>query len=263
MWSNASQEFVSKNKYRGRALKTPDFPRVLRFFLCDGDDVLLEQIPSLIQKMYNLAAILSTLNGFRFYGCSLLLIYDGDKDVQDGYARHKRYEHHRPQHERGDSATMFSSATTPRRRPSLTSTSRRSRSADVTDCATESARRTRGEIVVRIVDFAHTTTGQDIVFPYPKGVVDPPNMGKGYETLFDDESGRALARFPPHHPNEADMGFIFGLSSIVASLRGIYHIEMERRRGAGQPVPPLPTFEHSGIFEKLFPEGFDQGYLST
>jgi len=262
VWSNATQEFVSKNKYRGRQLKTSDFPRVLRFFLSDGDDVLLEQIPSLIQKMYNLAAILSTLNGFRFYGCSLLLIYDGDKEVQESYARHKRY-HHRPAHDRTESGTVF----TPRRRGSLSTTqgARRSRSADMTDTgATSTHKRTpRGEVVVRIVDFAHTTTGQDIMFPYPPGVSDPPNMGKGYETLFDEDSGRALARFPPHHPAEADMGFIFGLRSIVASLRDIYGAEMERRRAAGQPAPPLPSFEHSDVFGKLFPEGFDQGYLST
>lgn len=251
---------MSKNKYRGRELKTPDFPRVLKLFLSDGDLILMEQIPSLIQKMYNLAAILSTLAGFRFYGCSLLLIYDGDKSVQDSYARQVRCS--RPSiHERGDSAVFNGEAPPSRRRPSL-SNSRRSRSADVTDRG-HAHHRIRGEIVVRIVDFAHTTTGQDIIFPYPPGMSDPPNMGKGYETLVDPATGLTLARFPPHRPAEPDMGFIFGIRSIVRSLRDIYSTETDRRRAAGIACPPLPTFEHSDVFDKLFPEGFDLAYLST
>ncbi|KLT40063.1 SAICAR synthase-like protein, partial [Cutaneotrichosporon oleaginosum] len=78
VWSNATQSFVSKNKYRGRQLKTEEFPRVLSLYLNDGNNLLVQHIPPLMQKLYSLASILVTLNGFRFYGCSLLLIYDGD-----------------------------------------------------------------------------------------------------------------------------------------------------------------------------------------
>lgn len=252
---------MSKNKYRGRELKTNDFPRVLRFFMSDGDgdSILLEQIPSLIQKLYNVAAILSTLKGFRFYGCSLLLIYDGDKEVQEHYAKHARY--HRPIHDRADSAN-FANGSSMRRRPSL-SDSRRSRSADVAESSSHVPRKVRGEVVVRIVDFAHTTTGQDIAYPYPSGIVDPPNMGKGYETLFDPITNKALARFPPHHPHEADMGFIFGIRSIVESLRALYAAEADRLRAASHPIPPLPSFDHGDVFDKLFPADFDRSYLST
>jgi hypothetical protein len=256
VWNSAKGEFTAKNKYCGRELKTPDFPRVLGFFLSDGDSMLLEQIPPLIQKMYNLANILRTLAGFRFYGCSLLLIYDGDKDVQDQYAAHKR-------NPRRDTSSGAGAARP--RRNSLSG--RRSRSADVetaSDCPPKSPghHRSRGEVVVRIVDFAHTTTGKDIRFPYPPGVSDPPNMGKGYETLFDDV-GLALARFPPHHPSEADMGFIFGIRSVVHSLTDIYNSEREARRAVGNPAPPLPAFENAGVFDALFPDDFDSGYLST
>lgn len=217
----------------------------------------MDQIPALVQKMYNLAAILATLNGFRFYGCSLLLIYDGDQDVQTHYARQMRSR--RPTHERAES--VFTSAT-PRRRQSLAG-SRRSRSADVSDPTRFPPQKVRGELVVRIVDFAHTTTGQDIVYPYPPDVVDPPDMGKGYLTLEDKATGRPLARFPPHHPEGPDLGFIFGICSIVASLRSIYASEMERRRANGQPAPALPSFENADVFDKLFPPDFDNGYLST
>lgn len=206
-----------------------------------------------MQKLYNLAAILATLNGFRFYGCSLLLIYDGDHEVQERYARKAR-----PLHERHES--MFDGP--PRRRPSLLAANRRSRSADVPDV--KPAKRVKGDVTVRIVDFAHSTSGQDIEYPYPPGVHDPPNLGKGYCPMIDEASGLALARFPPKHPHDPDLGFIFGISSIVASLRGIYADEGERRRAAGGGVPPLPAFEHGDVFDKLFPSGrFDEGYLST
>lgn len=209
-----------------------------------------------MQKLYSLAAILATLDGFRFYGCSLLLIYDGDHEVQEHYAHKARRVHER--HE-----SMFDGAPPPRRRSSLSATNRRSRSADVPD--SKPAKRVKGDVTVRIVDFAHSTSGQDIKFPYPPGVRDPPNLGKGYCAMFDEESGLALARFPPKHPRDPDLGFIFGISSIVASLRQIYADEGERRRAAGGGgVPSLPAFEHGDVFDKLFPaDSFDDGYLST
>lgn len=214
---------------------------------------MIQHIPPLIQKLYSLAAILSGLNGFRFYGCSLLLIYDGDHDVQEHYARKAR-----PLHERHES--MFDGP--PRRRQSLTSTDRRSRSAEVK--SSKSSKRIKGDVTVRIVDFAHSTSGQDIKYPYPPGVSDPPNLGKGYCPMVDETTGLALARFPPEHPRDPDLGFIFGISSIVTSLRGIYAEEGERRRAAGGGgLPPLPAFKHGDVFDKLFPSGFDAAYLST
>lgn len=245
---------MSKNKYRGRQLKTEEFPRVLSLFLNDGTQLLLGHIPPLLQKLYSMAAILAKLNGFRFYGCSLLLIYDGDHETQESHARSTRF---RLGHDRTES--LFQ---TKARRPSLT-TSRRSRSADVHDSNTRTPRRIRGEVTVRIVDFAHSTSGQDIEYPYPKGVTDPPGLGKGYYPMFDEETGLALARFPPHHPKDPDLGFIFGISSIVSSLKAIYSTEVEKRRQNGQSAPPLPTFEHGDVFDNLFPASFDLGYLST
>lgn len=254
VWDTVAQEFVSRNKYRGRQLKTDDFPRVLSLFLNDGNQLLLEHVPPLLQKLYNMAAILATLDGFRFYGCSLLLIYDGDRETQDKYARQTWFK---LGHERSES--LFNKP----RRTSLP-TSRRSRSADVPDKSkTTKTPRVRGEVTVRIVDFAHSTSGQDIEYPYPKGVTDPPGLGKGYYPMFDETTGLALARFPPQHPRDPDLGFIFGISSIVMSLRSIYTAEVETRRQTGLATPPLPAFEHGDVFDTLFPPSFDSGYLST
>ncbi|GMK54116.1 hypothetical protein CspeluHIS016_0107020 [Cutaneotrichosporon spelunceum] len=253
VWSNATESFVSKNKYRGRQLKTAEFPRVLALYLSDGNHLLVQHIPPLMQKLYSLAAILATLNGFRFYGCSLLLIYDGDQEVQEHYARKAC-----PAHGRHES--MFENA--PRCRSSLSATNRRSRSAD--EPQSKRTRRVKGGVVVRIVDFAHATSGQDIRYPYPPGVRDPPDLGKGYCPMIDEETGLALARFPPKHPSDPDLGFLYGISSIVASLRGIYAEEAERSRAAGNGgLPSLPSFDHSDVFDKLFPPDMDLTYLST
>ncbi|EIW66408.1 hypothetical protein TREMEDRAFT_35090, partial [Tremella mesenterica DSM 1558] len=79
VWHPSTQSFSSKDKYRGRELKTADFARVLRYFLHDGIKLLIDHIPLLVRKLHRLASIVLGLDGFRFYGCSLLLIYDGDE----------------------------------------------------------------------------------------------------------------------------------------------------------------------------------------
>lgn len=249
VWNNATQEYLSRNKYRGRTLKTEEFPRVMQAFLSDDGRMLIDQVPVLIQKLYTLASILVTLNGFRFYGCSLLLIYDGDAEVQEHFTKHVRYLSDR---------SGFPAR--PRSR-STASEPRRSRSADVTQ---KDGRKIRGEIAVRIVDFAHTTTGQDIEFPYPPDIKDPPNLGKGYLSITDERTGLQLARFPPKSPSKPDLGFIYGIYNVINSLRLIYGLEFEKRKAAGEcGMRPLPHFAHGDVFDKLFNADFDPAYLST
>ena len=51
-------------------------------FLHDCGRFLVHQIPILFSKTYSLAKIVNPLRGYRFYGCSLLLVYDGDNEIQ-------------------------------------------------------------------------------------------------------------------------------------------------------------------------------------
>lgn len=260
VWNNATQEFMAKNKYKGRSLKTADFPRVMKAFLSDGGRLLVDQVPVLMQKLYTLAAILLKLNGFRFYGCSLLLIYDGDAEVQEHFTKHVRYLSDRgefptapPAGARGSRGSGTSSGA---------QQGRRSRSVDVSQ--PKEGRRIRGEIVVRIVDFAHTTTGKDIEFPYPPHIKDPKNLGKGYLAITNPETGLQLARFPPKSPTKPDLGFIFGVYNVIRSLRAIYKGEYEARQAAGEVgMRPLPQFVHGDVFDHLFTDDFDVGCLST
>lgn len=261
MWNNATQSFVSKNKYRGRELKTSDFPRVLKAFLSDGDTLLIDHIPIIIRKLHRLAAIMLQLKGFRFYGCSLLLIYDGDASVQQHYSRHVRshatiYEEELEHRERR------------RRSVSRPGDTRRSRSAEVGSGnghgspAHAKHRKVRGEVNIRVVDFAHTTTGKDFV-PIPKGTEDVDAMGKGYETKFDEESGRAMARFPPKFGDKPDMGFLFGLKSVCETLEAVWVDAMRGRPGEDERWWDEGEEGLRRVFERAFPGGVEEAELST
>lgn len=140
-------------------------------------------------------------------------------------------------------------------------------------------KRRRGEVKIRIVDFAHTTTGRDYL-PYPEDhELDPSQLqevtsGKGYQADVDPESGLIFARFPPHYPDQPDRGFLFGLKNIADSLVRIWDEERLRRMKLSRDdpsavesqLPPVNT-EGKQIFDMIFGSvesgEFDPGYLST
>lgn len=194
VWNEAKQEYVMQDKYMGRHITRDEFPAVLRKFFHDGNRLLAFQIPALLQKLYALARIISKLKGFRFYGCSLLLIYDGDTDVQEGYeaqvletpsARSKRGES--LEREGGPNGKkMASKQLLDDDEDELAgldglvpgsggggggsalkggaSTLRRVKSEDllIGSAAKRSGhKKKKGEIIVKIVDFAHTMTTWD------------------------------------------------------------------------------------------------------
>ncbi|KIM25863.1 hypothetical protein M408DRAFT_57511, partial [Serendipita vermifera MAFF 305830] len=130
VWNTVKKEYVSQNKYTGREIRTEDFPSVLASFFNNGECLLTYHIPLLLQKLSALAQIIYRLKGFRFYGCSLLFIYDGDATIQTEYER-----------------SILQS-------------------------------------------------------------------GKGYQAQVDPETGLLYARFPPHHPDQPDLGFLFGLKNL-------------------------------------------------
>ncbi|OAV92236.1 hypothetical protein PTTG_27712 [Puccinia triticina 1-1 BBBD Race 1] len=102
----------------------------------------------------------------------------------------------------------------------------------------------RGEVNIRLIDFAHCTTGDDFLGP------DAPALGAD-----DDEDDRPRASFPPSHPNQPDCGFLLGLKSLCAALKEIW--EAERR--ASPPAAPLPPLDVSGadVWEMIFGPGAD------
>ncbi|KAJ7283515.1 hypothetical protein C8J57DRAFT_1292784 [Mycena rebaudengoi] len=267
VWNHVTQSYVAQDKYMGRDVRPDAFPSVLRSFLHDGERLLAYQIPILLQKLYGLARIINRLRGYRFYGCSLLLIYDGDRELQDTL-RSSTLEQPSSRSKRGESLKRHMEHS---EKPAL----RRTHSEDllVGPVAKRSGgRRKRGEINVRIVDFAHTTSGRDWL-PY-SNANDHPELvpSQGYMADVDPETGLIYARFPPHYPDEADRGFLFGLKTLAATLEQIWNDERIRRIKACRDDPSiastrLPPLSSDGkeIFDQIFnaPEDEDPGMIST
>ena len=314
---------MTQNKYSGREIKTDDFASVLASFLHDGERLLVHQIPILLSKIYSLAKIVNRLKGYRFYGCSVLLIYDGDREVQDVLIsqtceqpspRRQRGEslERRKNHLSGSSGKNSSTPTLQLSNPGCESADqdspsgsphptplRRSHSEDlmvgpVVNRCHNSRPRKRGEVNLRIVDFAHTTTGRDWV-PYPDPSMDKyspahfnarlPKVeevasGKGYVADIDPATGCIYARFPPHYPDQPDRGFLWGLKNVAETLESLWNQErMRRMKGTGsstssssfasssfgetEQLPPLSTSSKE-IFADIFGENNeDVGYISN
>lgn len=249
-------------------MRTDEFDSILASFLYDGECLLAYQIPVLLQKLYALARIIYRLKGYRFYGCSILLIYDGDPDSQEAF-RTSVLEHPSSRSKRGESLERGRTSRDQSEKPPL----RRSNS-DTTLVGPvgkrSSGRRKRGEVNIRVVDFAHTTTGRDWL-PYPPQYHDrhPAHDVPCHEEV-DPETGLIYARFPPHYPDQPDRGFLTGLRSLSNALERIWNQERIRRIKASRDdpsmvpcqLPPLPT-DGNEIFDEIFSDDEDSGMIST
>lgn len=79
IWSK--DYYIKRDKYFGRRVKIGwQFARVLARFLYNGEQIssIVSQIPRVISQLDKLYAEISKLKGYRLYGSSLLLIYDGN-----------------------------------------------------------------------------------------------------------------------------------------------------------------------------------------
>ncbi|KAI0751479.1 hypothetical protein C8Q80DRAFT_1099945 [Daedaleopsis nitida] len=261
VWNHITQSYVTQDKYKGREVRPDDFPSVLASFLHDGERLLVYQIPVILRKIYALARIVNRLKGYRFYGCSLLMIYDGDREAQEAF-RTSVLDHPSSRSKRGESLERQFDAR-PALEPIRRHTLRRSHSEDllVGPVADRSSRRRkRGEVQIRLVDFAHTTTGQDwIPGPPPNGEIEEVTSSKGYQAEVDAETGLIYARFPPHYPDTPDRGFLYGLKNLSETLEKIWNEERLRRIKSSRDNPhatanqlsPLST-DGKEIFDEIF-----------
>ncbi|KAG0163332.1 hypothetical protein DFQ28_002221 [Apophysomyces sp. BC1034] len=76
------QMFEVQDKYVGRTLTPTLFQETLYNFIHDGNRVLFEFIPDLITKLRQLSELILSLHGYRFFGSSLLIIYEGAKEEE-------------------------------------------------------------------------------------------------------------------------------------------------------------------------------------
>lgn len=157
VWDVETQSYVFKDKYFGRNLKAGrEFQDTLTRFLYDGVDPssVLRHIPTVLQKLGQLEAIIRRLRGYRFYAASLLLFYDGDTSSNEYDTSVE------------DSSTDFATDTEDvHRRP----------------------RRNKREIDFKMADFANSVTGGDLAKdkPCPPQHPNEPDLGflRGLQSL--------------------------------------------------------------------------------
>ncbi|ORZ09909.1 hypothetical protein BCR42DRAFT_423311 [Absidia repens] len=71
------QNFVFQDKYCGRKLTIDTFQETLARYLDNGQGCQIQYIPTILQRLRRLASIIKTMDDYRFYTSSLLIIYDG------------------------------------------------------------------------------------------------------------------------------------------------------------------------------------------
>lgn len=81
IWDKKSQHFIERDKYFGRRVRAGfQFAACIARYLYDGECVysILIKIPKLISDIEELEKAVLQLEGYRLYGSSLLLMYDGE-----------------------------------------------------------------------------------------------------------------------------------------------------------------------------------------
>ncbi|KAK4047629.1 inositol polyphosphate kinase kcs1 [Microbotryomycetes sp. JL201] len=209
VYKSTEDRYVFQDKYFGRKVTIDDFPRVLASFLSNGQQVLAYHIPHILRQLYALASIVYSLDRYRFYAASLLFIYDGDAEVQQSYQKYlasKEGSHTRHEPIRSGSSLSASPAT-------HTFDQSRQHHGHA-----RKAKASVGSVTIRLIDFAHCTTGDDFM---------PPEEGElyGLDPGQTAPDGRVVASFPPTHPNQPDLGFLLGIKSLCTALRMIWDQE--------------------------------------
>ncbi|EGW34204.1 uncharacterized protein SPAPADRAFT_134383, partial [Spathaspora passalidarum NRRL Y-27907] len=128
------------DKYYGRKITIgKQFCKILAKFLYNGHDnySVMFRIPDLIDQIKELYSIFQELPGYRMYGSSILLMYEGGGE---------RYDH----------------------------------------------------VNVKIIDFA--------------------------QSIISEEGSHQNAKIPPQHPNLVDLGYLRGLTSLIAYFRVIFRV---------------------------------------
>jgi len=83
VYLTSSSEYTFVDKYAGRSYSKDEFKRVLQDFLYNGQTYRTDVIQPLIDKLNTLLKHLQSIEGYRFYCSSLLLMYDGINDQSE------------------------------------------------------------------------------------------------------------------------------------------------------------------------------------
>jgi hypothetical protein len=269
VYDSEAKSYIFQDKYYGRRVAPTQFPDALARFFHNGKHLLIHHIPIILEKLYRLARIIHHLRGYRFYASSLLFIYDGDEHTQDRLLR--EFEHRRLRGQAGFSPMVLEAnekgrsagnGTLQSADPSVAidvgqpgevhassiSSSRASlspllqpQSSDmgtIPSSAPPKRRRKKGEINIRIIDFAHCTTGHDYVFPEQEGAQEAAQAWSAWQEQKAKAKGEnpsmapapllRYARLPPKHRDGPDCGYLFGLKHLAASFETIWDRERHK-----------------------------------
>ncbi|KAF9141800.1 hypothetical protein BGX30_004094 [Mortierella sp. GBA39] len=208
--------FLFQNKYYGRKLTKETLPLTLREFFFNGSEVVLAHIPILLRKLRDLAKIIKTLNGYRFYASSLLIYYDGDNAPQLPSVQSLISQGTMTTTTRSAPTTVNTSSSVSSRSPSIapelangTTPGPRSPTMSTTSTATAAVPENVGMLQqgggglsdpcrtdLKVIDFAHCTPG-----------------------IYDED---AMPPYPPMHPDEPDKGYLLGLKNLMMIFRNIW-----------------------------------------
>lgn len=312
------QTYIFQDKYYGRKVLPQDFAMTLANFFHDGKKLLIYHIPVILEKLYRLAGIIFTLKGYRFYASSLLFIYDGDDGTQTKLC--KEFEHRRKRGLAGYSpslldeiepmndvkdlnasfshsfdhtaagvatlvaATTQQSSSVSSSRASLSPLLQPTTSSTISSSAPPKRRRKKGEINIRIIDFAHCTTGHDFAMEDQETLLSRSEHKQQTEGEERFEFNLPVARYPPARLDGPDSGYLYGLKHLSASFEEIWEKERRLRMdkayqqakldnltneqahalAQGQDLGDL-KIEGSDIFDTVFSDtpGGLNGYIST
>ncbi|KAK6990641.1 inositol hexakisphosphate kinase 1-like isoform X1 [Biomphalaria glabrata] len=72
------QTYEKKDKFYGRQIGDDELKNEIINFLHNGEEYRFDLVDPIISQLQKLEAVIRTLEGYRFYSCSLVIIYDGE-----------------------------------------------------------------------------------------------------------------------------------------------------------------------------------------
>ncbi|EQC38742.1 hypothetical protein SDRG_03706 [Saprolegnia diclina VS20] len=78
IYRQCDSRYVLRDKHWGRRLHASDIEPALLFFVSNGETVRQDAVAGLLQRLHALKDVIAATNGIRFWGASLLLVYEGE-----------------------------------------------------------------------------------------------------------------------------------------------------------------------------------------
>jgi hypothetical protein len=197
VYKTSTDTTIFHNKYQGRNVSKERFSHEILSFFDNGEKLLVHYIPDIIIQLKELYSIVKNLKTFRLYSSSLLLYYDGAWDTKNDTEIH---------------------------------------------C--------KKRVKVKLIDFAHSTNishllkldeslleQNDVLNVKKKGSYlvqiksfkqNNPNIKNNdmvkeqYNSEKYNSNDYVTVSCPPSHPNEPDLGYLFGLKNLINTFENIY-----------------------------------------